>query len=290
MERLEEVLRELNQEMIETRNLTIKSDNSIRNLAGEIRELSREQERFKQRTVINSVTAYVLFALLSFGGLFLFFRASMSEQNAEKRLAAESERGLETRVKSLEAELERRQGAERAAYDFYQLLANGSKEEVVERFPEVQGSLIDRATVELFRREVDRIRQELADEAYSEGAQAFDDKRYEQARDSLLSSLSYKEFAPYTPDLHYQLGESLYQLEDHSAAARYFNLAIESNQLSSDREAIAYYHRAEALRNLGRDREALRAFRAFVQHFPNHPWRSAADARASMLANRVTSD
>lgn len=290
MERLEEVLRELNQEMIETRNLTIKTDNSIRNLAGEIRELSKEQDNFKRRTVVNSVAAYVLFALLSFGGLFLFFRASMSQKSAEKQLAAESGRSLEGRVVSLEEELERRQAAERTAYEFYQLLANGSKQEVVERFPEVQGSLIDRATVELFRREVDRIRQELANEAYSEGTRAFDDERWEQARDSLLSSLSYQEFAPYTPELHYQLGESLFRIEDHAAAARYFNLAIESNQLARDREAIAYYHRAESLRNLGRDREALGAFRAFVQHFPSHPWRSAADARASMLANRVSNE
>jgi tetratricopeptide (TPR) repeat protein len=214
----------------------------------------------------------------------------MAQKTAEKQLAAESERGLEERLVTLEEELERRKEAERAAYDFYQLLANGSKEEVVERFPEVQGSLIDRATVELFRREVDRIRQELANEAYSKGTQAFDDEEWEKARDALLSSLSYQEFAPYTPELHFELAESLYQLEDHAAAARYYNLAIESNQLGRDKEAAAYYHRAESLRNLGRDREALRAFRAFVEHFPNHPWRSAADARASMLANRVNND
>ena len=74
MDRIEELVRDLNQEIIETRSQTIKTDNSLRNLVGDIKEIAKRQEGYERRFVVNSVAAYVLFAALSFVGLLLFFK------------------------------------------------------------------------------------------------------------------------------------------------------------------------------------------------------------------------
>lgn len=288
MDRMDSRLRELNQELIETRNLTIKTDNAVRNLTSEVRELSKLQESFQRRTVWSSATAYILFVVLTFTGLFLFFRAATSRTSADEELVASQQQSYEARVRELQQELERRREAERQAWSFYELLETGEPEAVVERFPEVQARLIDRATVELYRREVDRIRQELASDAFSEGMRAFSEERWQQARDAFLRSSGYREFAPYTPELNYHLAEALFQLDDHATATRYYNLALSSDELSGRNQATATYHLAESLRAIGRDREALEAYRNFSRNFSGHPWRSAADARASMLENRLS--
>ncbi len=287
MDRIDEIVRELNQELIETRNLTIKTDNSVRNLAGDVKQIIRAQESFERRMVLNSVGAYVLFAVLSFAGLFLVFRASSTRARVDKQLYEERESAFVLRVEELEADLDRRRTAEGEAYDFYELLVAGHREEVVERFAEVQGQIVDRATIELFRREVDRIRQELGSEAYTLGMQKMADSRWQEARDAFQRSIAYIEFASFSPQLHFSLAECLFNLDDHIGAVRYYNAAIESGNLGRADQVLAYFHRAEALQETGRMREALEAYRVFSNRFSNHPWSASADARAARILMRL---
>lgn len=287
MDRIDARLRELNQELIETRNLTIKTDHAVRNLAGDMRELTRMQETFQKRTLWSSGTAYVLFTVLAVGGLFLFFRAATSSSSADEQVVQDQFRQFERRIEELEQEVERRRDSEKEAWGFYELLERGSSEEVVERFPSVQSRLVDRASIELFRREVDRIRQQLATDAFAEGMRAYSASRWQDARESFQRSLNYREFAPYTPELNYHLGDALFHLNDHATAVRYYNTAIASGELSRDLEPLATYRLGESLRAMGRDREALEVYKSFQQRFPSHPWKSAAETRASALSQRL---
>lgn len=287
MDRIDARLRELNQELIETRNLTIKSDHAVRALAGEMRELTRMQEDFQKRSLWSSGTAYVLFTLLMLVGMFLFFRAATASSSSDERIVQEQIETFERRIQDLEDEVERRRTSEREAWGFYELLERGSAEEVVERFPSVQARLVDRASIELFRREVDRMRQQLASDAFAEGMRAYSNNRWAEARDAFQRSLNYREFAPYTPELNYHLGDTHFQLNDYAVAVRYYNTAIASGELSRDLEPLATYRLGESLRSMGRDREALEVYRSFPQRFPSHPWRSAADTRAEAIVKRI---
>lgn len=287
MERLDERLRELQQEQIETRNQSIKTDNSLKNLASEIRQITRRQDAYERRLYINSAAAYALFALLSFAGLFLFFRASAQRAAVDQELVAVEQERLAERIATLEGELERRREAEREAYDFYELLASGRRGEVVERFPTVQGRLVDRATIELFRREVERMRHELARESYEAGTQHYEDERYQEARDALTRSLGYVEVAAYTPDLYYRLGESLFELDDDAGALRYLSLALDSNELTRQQALRATFHRADALRSLERYPEALEGYQHFARRFDGHYWAATARARAEAIEDRL---
>ena len=287
MDRIDARLRELQQEQIETRNLTIKSDHAVRTLAGEIRELTRMQEEFQRRTVWSSAAAYVLFTVLLGGGLFLFFQATSNRDRLDDAFVEEQMSQLEGRIRELEDQLERRKEAEQEAWSFFELLEQGAREEVVERFPNLQGRLMDRASVELFRREVERFRQQLAADAWAEGMSAYHANRWADARDAFQRSRNYSEFTSYTAQLNYYLGDALFQLGDFTGAVRYYNVALASGDLTRDVEPLAIYRLGEALRSLGRDREAMDAYTTFIQRFPNHPWKSASETRAAALRGRL---
>lgn len=290
MERVEELLRSLEKEVVEARNQTIKTDNSLRNLVGDVKAISRRQEAYESRLAINSVGAYVIFATLAFVGLLLFFRASIARAQLDRDLVTQQQEEFEGRIAELESELERRRAAETEAYEFYELLSSGRRDEIVERFPTVQGRLIDRATIELFRREVERIRHELAVESYELGSRHYEDEAWQEARDALLRSMAFVELSPYSPDLHFKLGQALFELDDFAGAARYFELAIESDALGRDESIIAMFRIGDALRRLDRLREALDAYRAFLRRYDSHRWAGTARDRAASIERSLDSD
>lgn len=288
MDRIDLRLRELQQELIETRNLTIKTDHAVRSLAGDMRELTRSQEAVQKRTVWSSATAYILFTVLAVGGLFLFFRVSTARAKAETQLVQEQVAQFEARIDELEGELALRNKAEKEAWSFYELLQTGSDEEIVERFATAKSRIVDRTSIELFQGEVQRRRQSLAADAYADGMRAYSSKNWADARTAFERALSYQEFAPYTPELNYYLADALFQLNEHTGAARRYNTAIASGELSSDLQARGTYRLGESLRALGRDREALEVYKSFIQHFSTHPWRTAAERRAESLERKLT--
>lgn len=290
MERFEELVRELHQEVLETRNVSIKTDHSLRNLTSDVKQIARRQQSYERRLLFNSVGAYLIFAALTFAGLLTFFRASIARTELDHELAAEQRASLEEAVSNLEAELERRRQSEREAWEFYELLVSGRRSEVVERWPAIQGRLLDRATIELFRREVDTIRHDLALEAFELGNTHVNNERWEDARDAFTASLTWVEYAPYTPDLHFQLAETLYELDDHAAAVRYFDLSIEAGELTRQESIRAYFHRAESLQASDRPREALEAYRLFERRYDGHYWESAARQRADRLEDLLDED
>ena len=287
MDREIELLREVNQEIIETRNQTIRTDNQLRNLVNDIKAISVRQESYERRFAVNSVAAYALFAALSFAGLLLFFRASIARNQIDRELVDQREAQFEARIGELESELESRRSSERDAYEFFELLASDRRSEVVERFPAIQGRLTDRATIELFRREVERIRHELAAESYNLGVQQFENDHWQDARDAFAASMNYVELAAYSPDLHRRLAEALYQLDDFAGAVRYFDLAIGSGTLSSSDSVVALFHRAEALRRLERYNEAIDGYRLFLRRHESHHWAATARDRIESIQRRL---
>jgi len=58
-------LSELRREVIESRNLVIKTDNLLKNLHAELKQMGRKQELFEKRHMTTSVAAYFLFAALA---------------------------------------------------------------------------------------------------------------------------------------------------------------------------------------------------------------------------------
>src|SRR5207248_1602726 len=107
---------DLRREVIESRNLVIKTDNLLKNLHAELKQMGRKQELFEKRHMMTSVAAYFLFAALATLGAFSFARS-------EIRGAREESAANEGKVKQLTQEVEtlrradgsRRDASEKAA-------------------------------------------------------------------------------------------------------------------------------------------------------------------------------
>ena len=274
-----ETLRDLKTEIVESRNLTIKTDHLVKNLGSDVRQIGRRQEKYEKRYVFNSVVAYILFSVLIFAGLYLAFQSQVARER-EAVLARDVRiADLHDRVAELEAELDRRKDAEEQAYTLYRLVEDNRRDEVLTSFPQARGKLVNRAEVELLRREVQRINVELARAEFEEGVEAFRTRKWEKARDALLKSLKHIDKPDYAMELNYKLGMSQFSLKDFNAAAEHLREATRHEQRKELRNETMW-HLAVALDNEGRASEARPAYEAYVKRF-------AYDKRALSAQKRV---
>jgi flagellar biosynthesis chaperone FliJ len=73
----EDDIAEIKKEIVESHNLVIKTDNLIKNLSSEIRQIEKKQERYERKYIFNSVAAYVIFVVTIFGGMYVAFDAKV---------------------------------------------------------------------------------------------------------------------------------------------------------------------------------------------------------------------
>ena len=87
-------LSDLRREVIESRNLVIKTDNLLKNLHAELKQMGRKQEMFESRHWMTSIVAYIIFTVLIGLGAFSLSRA-------EIRVAREEASANESKVHQL---------------------------------------------------------------------------------------------------------------------------------------------------------------------------------------------
>ena len=101
---------ELRKEVVEARNLVIKTDNLLKNLHAELKQMGRKQEMFESRHWMTSIVAYVIFTVLIGLGAFSLSRA-------EIRVAREEASANEAKVHQLTQDVEKLRAGETARRD-----------------------------------------------------------------------------------------------------------------------------------------------------------------------------
>src|SRR3954464_5132471 len=80
----DEGLDDIRREVIESRNLVIKTDNLLKNLHAELKLVGKRQEDFERRQWVSSGVAYLGFLALCAAGAFLISNARTSSAAGDK--------------------------------------------------------------------------------------------------------------------------------------------------------------------------------------------------------------
>ncbi|MCA9563394.1 MAG: hypothetical protein KC561_07890 [Myxococcales bacterium] len=273
----------LHRELIEARNLAIKTDNLVKNLNADIKQIAKRQDAYQRRYLFNSAVAYVLFVVVIFTLMYLVFDTRVSSYESERTHLEARNESLQEDLDTALDELERRREADDRAFSFFELIQSGRREEVVAQFNEVQAQLSNRAMIELFRDRVQEINYELAEDAFRTGMGHAQEERWSEARDMFLDSMNHLELAPWGPELRYELGLSLYELDDYEGAIHFLDEALATEELDEAQDAWGRYVRGQALQDTGRLSEAVEAFADFRDRYGAHRYAG----RALHYINRI---
>ncbi len=262
MREVDEEIREIKKEIIESRGLVIKTNNLTNSLAADIKSIAKRQAGYERRFVWNSWIAYILFASLSFVGLWLATNYRVAE------IERENER-LGGRLAELQAELdeandqaERRARAENAAAQFYRRIRERRRTEAVEQWPELRREQLSRAEAAFFRDTVDRFHLDLSLEAYQSGLDLMRTGRYAEAAEAFQEAIRLKEDASHIPAVKYQLARALVRLDRHAEARVLAQQVVDQtiNRDLQDDALLLYANASEDLEDIDEARNALRTF------------------------------
>lgn len=274
---LEELAR-LREEVVNTRNVTIKTDNLIKNLGSEVKAITARQAQQERKSFVNSVFAYIIFVVLISGGLYLTFQARLEKQQVDQTLFDKKEAGFKREIAELNAELGRWKQIERELLEFERLVREGNKENAVAKFAALRRVRFSGLLEDL----IVRFKAEVAEDKYKQGLELFEQGTFDKADEAFLKSLEYNEKPGYLGALLYHQGMAALRMKDFPRAAK---LLREALKFDHDYSALtdARYHLAFAYDRMGERRTARDLYHRFFNQHTKSRWAPQARRRFQEL-------
>ena len=258
----------LRKEVIEARNLIIKTDNLLKNLHAELKQMGRKHDEQEKRHWMTSVTAYIAFVILAAVGAIAYTRA-------EVRTARDEAQANEARALALQKDAEKIKSADQARHDasekalrVYELLGSEKEGPALNQAMN-QAIHLDRSQISpLEGRAIDDrtagMKQKMADSALQAGQGAFRRQDWKATSEQLGR---YVELQPKVddPQVWYHLGSARIQTKEFQGAivplenflksaggtktAQYAGLLLGQSyeETGQPAKAAAAYERAEKL-------------------------------------------
>ena len=211
----------LRKEVIEARNLIIKTDNLLKNLHAELKQMGRKHEEQEKRHWMTSVTAYIAFAVIAAVGAIAYARAEVRTARDEAQSNESRAIGLQKEAEKIKSADQGKKDASEKAMRVYDLLGSEKEGPGLNQVM-TQALHLDRKELSSLEARAieDRaagMKQRLADSALSAGQQAFRRQDWKGVSEHLGR---YVELQPKVDDgqVWYRLGTARIQTKEFPGA------------------------------------------------------------------------
>ena len=211
-------LEQVKREIVESRSLSIKTNNLVNALAADVKSIAKRHQTQERRLLVNGATAYVVTIAIVLVFVKLAWDLRVEAVRSETKEAQDRAAQLEKQLKSLQGRDDGSLRARRQATDFYQLIVQNKRREIIEGYPEVAKAELTPTERALFDAAADRAKNELSLIAYQTGLDYTRTGRWQEAAQQLRESLTYKADAAHAPSASFELARSLIALGMHRDA------------------------------------------------------------------------
>jgi TolA-binding protein len=279
---VDEELREIKREIIESRGLVIKTNNLTNALSADIRSIAKRQQMYERRITWNSATSYVVFVLVVFAALKLAMDARIDQLKGES----------ETRVKDIarmKDELSRagqretdRQTADERAAKFYELVRQGKRADLVAQWDQVKGQSLSKAELAMFADAVERAKNELAGQLYQQGMDKVRVQRWQEAASAFEESIKYREDSAIAPSVKLGLADAYRHLNRQKEAIPILT-ALAENAVDKEVHDDALYMLAYSQMDIQAWNDAKNTWRTLIRRFPESRFTPDAKLQLAQL-------
>jgi len=282
---VDEELREIKREIIESRGLVIKTNNLTNALSADIRSIAKRQQTYERRITWNSATSYVVFVLVVFAALKLAMDARIDQLKGDgDHRQKEIARLTDELSRARDREKERETADERGA-KLYELIRQGKRNDLIAQWDTVKGQPFTKAEAAIFADAVERARSELAAQLYQQGMDKVRVQRWQEAANAFEESIKYREDAANGPSVRLGLAEAYRHLNRQKEAIPILTLLAE-NPVDKEVHDDSLYLLAWCQMDVQAWNEAKNSWRTLIRRFPES--RFAAEAKLQLAQLQLT--
>jgi tetratricopeptide (TPR) repeat protein len=267
---LERELAEIRREVIEGRNLVIRTDNLLKTLHSEVKAFGLRQKEFERRQFFSSAAAYAMFALLAGAGAFLLSGARASASHQERDKAVADLKALTQSVEKERAEQAGMDSARRAATEAYRMmteLPGDRRLEGITALSKVDQTKLDSLERHALADRATALRQELGQTAFERGKAAFRRNEWPGATAELSRFLAMNPPEQDQLEASWMLGNALVQQRKFEPAVAPLQRFVEKDRRSKNRE-WAMTLLAQAYEQTGHPEQAAAVAREALGMYP----------------------
>jgi TolA-binding protein len=268
MHEVDEELRDIKREIIESRGLVIKTNNLTNALSADVKSIAKRQQTYERRISWNSATAYVVFVIVAFATLKFAWDARVDAIKAETDQKTADNDRLRKEARENQKRDEDRDHAEAKAAQFYELVREGKRVDLVEGYESIKREALTRTEQGVFADAVEKARTELAAILYEQGLEKVRVQRWQEAATSFEDSLKYKEETASGARVKLALGEAYRHLSRQKDAVPLLE-AIGESAADKEIQDDALDQLAWCYAELEAWNDAKNTWRTLVRRFPD---------------------
>ena len=281
---VDDELRELKREVIESRGLVIKTNNLTNGLAADLKSIAKRQAGYERRISWNSAAAYVVFVFVVLLGVKVLWDFRI--ENVESKNAG-SHGELEALRKQVE-ELKRREDArakiETRAQALYDLVKANKRGDFLEQIDAAAKDGLTKTELLFFQDIAERYRNELAFERYTAGLDHARVARWQEAATAFEESLKIKPDAATGPATKIALAQAYRRLSRQRDSVPILQ-ALSENATDKDIQAAATWELAQNEVEIQAWNDAKATLRTFLKKWPDHA--RSNDARQQLAELQI---
>ena len=252
-------LSEIRKEVIEARNLVIKTDSLLKNLHAEVKAIGKRHEDLQKRQWISSGVAYAIFAALCVAGAVMVSSARTSTAGAERER-------LEKTVAELTTQLEKQRGdtaavanAQRAATEVFRLMTTLPGDERlkgVDELVKLDTSKLTQLERQALTDKAAQLRREIGDAAFERGKAAFRRNDMKTTIEEMSRFVAMNPPAEQLMDASFFLGIAYNMEKKHEQAVPLLVRFVEGDKKAKNRD-YAMLLLAQSYQEVGQPEKAI---------------------------------
>jgi TolA-binding protein len=270
MEDIDDELREIKREIVESRGLVIRTNHLTTALAADLKTIAKRQQSFERVAFFNSAVAFIVFATVVLSLVYVAWNARMDSVTQTTRDSTAKVERVEKELEASKALAAQRSQAEIAAATFYELVRAGRKREVIDAFPELRKQPLSRAELAFFTDAVERAKGGLSVEAYQAGREHERKGRWHEAAQAFKESVALSDGGSHAPSAELELARAYRKLGQQTDAIPILTRlseASENPEILDDATMLL----AECLIDVEAYNDARTTLRQFIRRFPDSP-------------------
>ncbi|MDP2272318.1 MAG: tetratricopeptide repeat protein [Archangium sp.] len=275
------LLEEIRREVVESRNMTIKTDNALKTLHAELKLVSTQQDAFQSRTWFSTGAAYVVFAALCVAGVVVISNTRAAGANAERERLEKQVGELTSTIDKLKADATGQLAAEQSALQVYRQMTTLPGEERLKGIDALQK--IDQTRLTAFAKLVlqDRavaLRKEVGGAVLEKGKTAFRRQDWPETISQLGRFLSMDPVEEDALEASFYLGNAYFQSRKFEDAIKHLTRFADGDKKAKLRD-FAMLMLMQCYDMTGAREQAIATAKEAYNSYPSSDFRNQFVAR-----------